>query len=572
MSLAIYVRVSTQRQAQSQTIEQQLQRVVSYIEERGWSLPPENIYKDDGYSGSKLSRPGLDQLRDQVQRGEIDWLLMTAPDRLARKYVHQVFLLEELEGSGCKVEFLDRPMSEDPHDQLLLQIRGAVAEYERTLITERMRRGRLIKLQAGTLLPWSKAPFGYRADSQHPRDPALIRIEESEAAVVAEIFGWYLEDGATLREVGLRLQGHGCLTPGGQRRWAISTIKGILSNPVYTGVVYGGRMRVCEARRRRSPLQVRKGSEQKSHCILPREQWIEIARIPAIVSEQEYEAVQAKLRQNQKFASRNNKSHEYLLRALVSCGRCQLACIGRTCNTGHTYYRCQGKRDQLYSAREERCQSRLIPAKQLDELVWRDLCEVIRHPKLIARALKRAHAGNWLPQQLQSRLATLRKGQANLEHQVERLTDAYLSEVIKLAEYQRRRGEIEQKIGSLMSQEQQVMAQVERQVEIAELAGTIEEFCRRVDNGLAKATFEQRRELVELLIDRVVVADEEVEIRYVIPTTASSEQVRFCHLCSDYQSVKAGMKGGNFEPNEEFRRAELHMGRKTNSRLNRRQS
>jgi site-specific DNA recombinase len=538
MSLAIYVRVSTQRQAQSQTIEQQLQRLVSYIEEQGWSLPLENIYKDDGYSGSKLSRPGLDQLRDKVQRGEVERLLMTAPDRLARKYVHQVFLLEELEGSGCKVEFLDRPMSEDPHDQLLLQIRGAVAEYERTLITERMRRGRLIKLQAGALLPWSKAPFGYRVDSQHPRDPASIQIEESEAAVVAEIFAWYLEDGVTLREVGLRLQAHGCLTPSGQRRWAISTIKGILSNPVYTGVVYGGRMRVCEARRRRSPLQVRKGGEQKSHRILPREQWIEIARIPAIVGEQEYEAVQAKLQRNQEVASRNNKAHPYLLRALVSCGRCQLACIGRTCSTGHTYYRCQGKRDQLYSAREERCQSRLIPVKQLDELVWTDLCEVIRHPELVARALERAHAGNWLPQQLQSRLATLRRGQANLEHQVERLTEAYLSGVIRLEEYQRRRGEIEQKIGLLLSQEQQVMAQVERQVEIAELAGTTEEFCRRVENGLAKVTFEQRRELVELLIDRVVVTDEEVEIRYVIPTTASSEQVRFCHLCSDYQSAK----------------------------------
>jgi site-specific DNA recombinase len=538
MSLAIYVRVSTQRQAQSQTIEQQLQRLLSYIEDQRWSLPPENIYKDDGFSGAKLGRPGLDQLRDRVAHGEVDQVLMTAPDRLARKYVHQVLLLEELEGNGCKVEFLDRPMSEDPHDQLLLQIRGAVAEYERTLITERMRRGRLIKLQAGALLPWSKTPFGYCADSLHPRDPALVRVEEGEAAVVAEIFAWYLEDGATLREVGLRLQAHGCVTPGGQTRWAISTIKGILSNPVYTGIVYGGRMRACDAQRRRSPLQARKSGEQKSHRILPREQWVEVARIPAIVNEEQFEAVQVKLQHNKQFASRNNKAHGYLLRALVSCGKCQLACIGRACTTGHTYYRCQGKRDQLYSAREERCESRLIPVRQLDEMVWADLCEVIRHPEMIARAMERAQAGKWLPQQLQSRLATLRKGQANLGRQVERLTEAYLTGVIRLEEYQRRRAEIEQKIGSLVSQEQQVMAQVERQVEIAELAGTIEEFCRRVENGLAKATFEQRRELVELLIDRVVVTDEEVEIRYVIPTSASSEQVRFCHLCSDYQSVK----------------------------------
>jgi site-specific DNA recombinase len=75
-----------------------------------------------------LRRPGLDALRDAVAGTEVERVLMTAPDRLARKYVRQVLLLEELERFGCVVEFLDRPMSHDPHDQLLLQIRGAVAE------------------------------------------------------------------------------------------------------------------------------------------------------------------------------------------------------------------------------------------------------------------------------------------------------------------------------------------------------------------------------------------------------------------------------------------------------------
>jgi site-specific DNA recombinase len=59
-------------------------------------------------------------------------------------------------------------MSRDPHDQLLLQIRGAVAEYERTLISERMRRGRLRKLRAGALLPWTRPPYGYRLDPERP--------------------------------------------------------------------------------------------------------------------------------------------------------------------------------------------------------------------------------------------------------------------------------------------------------------------------------------------------------------------------------------------------------------------
>src|SRR5215218_2457509 len=69
-------------------------------------------------------------------------------------------LIEELERAGCSVEFLDRPMSHDPHDQLLLQIRGAVAEYERVLIAERIRRGRQLRLRPGTLLPGQPHPTG----------------------------------------------------------------------------------------------------------------------------------------------------------------------------------------------------------------------------------------------------------------------------------------------------------------------------------------------------------------------------------------------------------------------------
>src|SRR5499427_6850760 len=206
MRAAVYARVSTTRQAQAQTIEQQLDRLRAAVAGRGWVLEEQHVYRDDGYSGAGLGRPGLDRLRDHAGLADLDVVLVTAPDRLARNYVHQVLLIEELAGHGCRVEFLDRPMSSDPHDQLLLQIRGAVAEYERTLIAERMRRGRLAKLRAGTLLPWTRPPYGYRVDPERPRDPAGVRLDAAEAAVVAEIFAWYLGDDHSLLSVVGRLQ------------------------------------------------------------------------------------------------------------------------------------------------------------------------------------------------------------------------------------------------------------------------------------------------------------------------------------------------------------------------------
>src|SRR5712691_884609 len=175
MEVALYVRVSTNRQQQQQTIEQQLARLREHIAmQPDWHLADDHIYRDDGYSGAKLNRPGLDRLRDRAAFGAIARLLLTAPDRLARNYVHQMVLLEELTQHGCQVEFLERPMSDDPHDQLLLQIRGAVAEYERTLIAERMRRGRHAKLRSGQLLPWTRAPYGSLLDPDRPRDASRV--------------------------------------------------------------------------------------------------------------------------------------------------------------------------------------------------------------------------------------------------------------------------------------------------------------------------------------------------------------------------------------------------------------
>ncbi len=124
MRIAIYVRVSTAQQVQTHTIDQQLDRLHMYSQTQGWAWEEVTIFRDDGYSGASLTRPGLDRLRDQVAGRAFDRVVITAPDRLARKYVHQMLILEEFERCGCQVEFVDHPMTQDPNDQLLLQIRG----------------------------------------------------------------------------------------------------------------------------------------------------------------------------------------------------------------------------------------------------------------------------------------------------------------------------------------------------------------------------------------------------------------------------------------------------------------
>ena len=267
MKIGAYVRVSSQQQAQSQTIEQQLDRLRAHFESQNWPWNEENIFRDDGFSGASLKRPGLDRLRDKVALASFERVVITAPDRLARKYVHQMLLIEEFEKAGCQVEFVERPMSEDPNDQLLLQIRGAVAEYERTLITERMRRGRQQRYRTGQLLPWTTPPYGYRSKPDQPRNPAGVYLEESEAAVVALIFDYYVEHNHTLGDLSRHLFELGIAAPKGKKRWGFMSLHSLLTNPVYTGNVYAGRMRSVATRKRMSALRPVSHKRQSSNTI-----------------------------------------------------------------------------------------------------------------------------------------------------------------------------------------------------------------------------------------------------------------------------------------------------------------
>lgn len=534
MEIALYVRVSTNRQQQKQTIEQQIERLKAKVATQpDWHLSEAHIYRDDGYSGAKLNRPGLDRLRDQAGMAAFELVLITEPDRLARKYVHQVLLIEELNELGCKVEFLDRPMSDDPYDQLLLQIRGAVAEYERNLIAERMRRGRRIKLKSGQLLPWTFAPYGYILDPEQPRNPSRVQIDPVKAEIVKQIFAWYTDPqrAVSLYRVAKQLSEQHIPTPKGGPRWNVATIRGILHSSAYAGTAYSGRTQPSPARKRKSALQpVGPG---QSHQPAPPEEWIAIT-VPAIVSQETFDIAQARLSQNKQMARRNNSSHDYLLRGLVSCGRCKLSCTGRLVQPGYPYYICKGRTDALRIAKGEACTARYAPANTLDELVWQDLCRILADPALITHELERAQAGEWLPQALQSRRQTVRAALAQLERQQARLLEVYLAEVISRDEFERKRQELKQTISGLNNQLRQVDMQAQKKIDTAKIACTIQDFCQRIQATLGKLDFEQRRQLVELLIDRVIVEDDKVEIRYVIPTSSKGKDNFFCHLRKDY--------------------------------------
>ncbi len=527
MRAAIYARVSTRGQMRKETIDQQVTRLTTFVQTKSWQLETEHMYLDDGYSGAPLARPALDNLRDRSAFAEFDVVVITTPDRLARNYLHQMLVIDELERRQIQLEFLDQPMSDNPHDRLLVQIRGAVAEYERTLITERTRRGRLQKYRRQQLLPWTRTLFGYRVEPTHPRDPAGVQVDPIEAALIEQMFNWYLEPAGTLYQVASRLTQLGIPTPGGKARWASSTVRNLFRNTAYIGTAYANRFRTEPAKRRRSALQA-SGARGQTQVERPEKDWIAVP-VPAIVDGLTFERVQEKLAHNRQTSPRNNTTHRYLLRSLVSCGLCRLNAPARE-TRGYHYYVCRGHSDAQRAPRDQRCTARFIPATPLDDLVWQDVVAVLTEPAIIAAALERAHGGHWLPEQLQRQLLNLHKAEQQLDSQQSRLLEAYLAKIIALPEFERKRTELAHKQQALTQQQTQLQATMLQRRELGQVADSIEAFCQTIRPALDQASFTQRQQLVQLLIDRVVVTDGQVEIRYAMPMRPLGPHLPFCHL------------------------------------------
>ncbi|MGQ0678189.1 MAG: recombinase family protein, partial [Actinomycetota bacterium] len=375
MRVAIYARVSTQAQESRGTIGSQLSVLRKRVEEEGHDLVAE--FPDDGHSGARLDRPGLDALRDAAEAGLLDAVWCLSPDRLARVYAYQVIVLDELARHGVAVLFADAPdLGDDPHARLLTQVQGVIAEYERAKIAERYRRGKLWRSRAGEIISW-KAPYGYRRLSRSVDGPPRLEPYEPEAAVVRRIFEDYVAGGHSTREITRRLNADAIPTPTGSKSvWGTSTIGRLLRNEAYVGRVYYNRTEsVPDSRPGRGKRQVPR----------PREEWIQIL-VPAIISEDVFEAASRVSRDNSKWSPRNTDDDAWLLRALVRCGKCD---VGVSCHKMkgrngqfHRYYYCRNHDPLRAGGEDRRCRERNIRADALDSFVFDQVREALLRPEV----------------------------------------------------------------------------------------------------------------------------------------------------------------------------------------------
>jgi site-specific DNA recombinase len=522
-SAAIYARVSSARQKDEQTIASQTAALHGHAEQLGVDVPPEWVFEDDGYSGATLVRPALERLRDLLAQVPVDVVLCYSPDRLARKYAYQVLLVEEFSRAGVEVRFVKGPAGDSPEDALLVQFQGMIAEYERAQIAERTRRGKAHRARAGVANVLSGAPFGYRYVRRSEHAEARYEVIEHEAAVVAEMFRRYVEDGTSIAGLLRWLSDSGALTRTGKTRWDRSTVAGMLHNPAYAGHAAFGKTMSSPDRPapNRVARQAGRGTPRSTTATVdrPHEDWVHIP-VPPIISEDTFARTQRRLADNKHFAARNTKVPS-LLQGLLICPSCSYACYRTSTRTTAGkiyYYRCLGSDDWRYEHGRV-CTNTPVRADYLDEVVWTHITGLLTDPALITAELDRRLDQTRAADPATAQRTRLDLALAKTTASITRLIEAYQEQLLSLDELRARMPELRARETSLRTQLDALAAQLVDRDTYLKLAENLESFLTRLQDKAQAAAVEERQQVLRLLVKEILVGPERITIRHCIPTT-----------------------------------------------------
>lgn len=506
LRLAIYARVSTEEQREGQTIDSQIAELERFAREKGWQIV--GTYKDDGWSGGVMARPKLDRLRDDAKKGLFQSVLINDVDRLARDVAHLGIIKRDLERSGVQVVFRKLPSDASPTHNLMVNILGSFAEFERELISDRTRRGRRHKVEVRKQYLGSNTSYGYRYT---PKDRAagregLLEIVPEEASVVRQMFGWVDQEGLSARRVMSRLNKMGVPPRKRAERWSKSSVLRILRNEMYAGVWYYNKhqcyepltLAVASRYRKRSKSSMRKR---------PREEWLplDLPESLRLLRRDQWHRVQQQLDRNIAFSPRNAK-HVYLLKGLVRCGGCRARYVGDPCH-GKFYYRCLARCKRYPTVREE----------ALNETVVKAIEKVVQDPRAILAPIQRLdEAAARESEEREPALQELAREVKRIQAEEDRLLEAYRIAVISPAQ-------LGQQLESLKARRSAIEA---RRTELGDrqppvppeqVEKSVRDYCAEAAQRLRSFTLDELQRFLRTIIRNIVFEGTRIRIQGQIP-------------------------------------------------------
>ena len=527
LSTAFYARVSSESQTRDRTIESQLADLHTRALADGMPPPPELIFRDDGYSGSTLVRPALERLRDTAAVGAIDRLYIHSPDRLARDFAHQILLIDELNRAGVDLIFVNHDIDDTPEGELLVQIQGVIAQYERAKILERSRRGRQHAARSGAISALSGAPYGYHYITKSEGDGrADYRVVLDEARVVRQIFEWVGHEHCSLREVIRRLKSQGIATRAGNAVWEPATVVGILKNPAYKGMAAVGKTCRVERRPRLRPRRGQSEFPRRNSCTrdtAPEEQYP--IPVPALVDEETFAAAQERLALNREHHGRPALAGRYLVQGLVVCSECGRAYYGtnhakssgpkttEVPGQAYGYYRCWGTDSHRFDGLRV-CSNRTVRTDRLDAAVWEDVRGLLLEPERIEAEYRRRLEHPVGPGD-RNREAIGKQVQG-LKRRIARLTEMYEEGFLERDVFGTRMTSARTRLEALEAEARVAAEQESSEAELRLVIGHLETFVGQLRTGLDQCDWESRREIIRALVKRIEIGKEEVRVVYKV--------------------------------------------------------
>lgn len=305
MKIAAYCRVSTEKEAQIDSLEKQIEFFNEFTKKNGYELC--KLYADEGISGKQIKhRKQFQQMMIDAKAKKFDKVVVKDVSRFARNTVDLLQSVRELKSYGVQVDFLNNGEVMEGGSEFILTILGAMAQQESANMSKRVKFGKDITAKKGRV---PNLVFGY---DKIPDERYTLKINEEEAKIVKEIFESYVYKGIGTTKVAWNLNDRGIRTKKTKSKWVQTSIVRMLKNPIYTGRVTNKKSEVTD---------FITGTRKE----LPEEEWIVVEKPEMrIISDELFNRAQELLEQRSNEFKLNNKREktEYVFSTLIYCKHC----------------------------------------------------------------------------------------------------------------------------------------------------------------------------------------------------------------------------------------------------------
>lgn len=484
-------------------------------------------YIDDGYSGARLDRPAMDQLRKDLKTNLFDTIYFLNTDRIAREVTYQTIIIAEILKYKKQVIINGKDYIHNPENKFTLTVLGAVAELERAKIIERVTRAKQLKIRQGHLLGCGSNIYGYDYHRRTPNSEPEYTINKNEAKIVKQVFETYANTQIGLRRIAINLEEKNVPTKSGKNIWRVSLLKNIISNEMYIGVRYYNMVR--RIREYANPIYDIKHSSSK---IVKRERkdWIGV-KVPAIIKKELFEKAKERREWNKKHY-RNPKIIQ-LLSSVIRCG-----CCGSSVFAYRRYYtdkrlivpkifhrvsyKCNAKHHKFAHsprAKFRNCDNKEIKAETLESQVFKMIEETLINPSKLQDHMdffKRRTQANQI--RIEKQLKDIEVKNEKLTEAKTRIIDLYANDEIEKGAYITKNLEYDNELNRLKIEKKELINKIPllHKKEIIDMS--IKQYCNNAKLRFQKAKdFETKRQFVLDYIEKIVYLKGKVELHGHIP-------------------------------------------------------